>query len=175
MLVTASNVIAVFLMTILAASGAAKLASRASFRQTMEGLGLSPALAGFGVWAVPLAELLLAGLLLFDRTQVIAEVGIYGLILAFSWSVYRALSKKLTLSCNCFGDFVPEKFGWTTLFHIGVLAFLNTFLLMMQSTGLLAAPWQEWVAAVLSAGGCLMLYALGMTFMEYRKAWKLNG
>lgn len=168
---SAAHVLVIFLLVILIASGSAKLFGRDAFRQTLEGLGISPALSKLGMWAIPVFEILVAVFFLFASTQWLAEIGLVLLILSFAWSVYRALNKKLSLSCNCFGNLVSESFGKLTIFRIAVLAVIDGYLLFVPSTQLFQAPLADWIAAILLAIGSLMIYAVATTFYDYKQAW----
>ena len=167
-----AHVFLVFLFVVLITSGCAKLWTRDSFRQTLEGLGLSPSLAPFGMWAVPLFEVLVAVLLLLETTQRLAEIGLVLLVLSFIWSVYRVRKQKLSLSCNCFGNLTNEQFGKLTILRIAVLAVLDAYLLFVPAASLAQAAWEEWIAAILLSVGTLMFYAVATAFYEFKQSWK---
>lgn len=167
-----AHVLIVFLIVILVTSGSSKLKDRESFRLTLEGLGLSSTLAKIGVWTVPLVELLVAVLFLLKSTQWLAEIGLGLLVLSFAWSVYRAMSQKLSLSCNCFGNLTNESFGKLTIFRILLLALLDSYLLFIPSYSLFQAALPEWIASILFSVGCLMIYAVATTFYEFKQVWK---
>jgi uncharacterized membrane protein YphA (DoxX/SURF4 family) len=167
-----AHALIIFLLVVLITSGCSKLFNRHSFRQTLEGLGLPPALASFGMWAVPLFEIVVALLFLPQATRGLAEIGLGLLVLSFVWSVYRALSQKLSLSCNCFGNLADEQFGKLTIFRILVLAVIDGYLLFVPSDSLTQVTLGEWVAASLLSVGCLMIYAVATTFYDQKQAWK---
>lgn len=69
------------------------------------------AYASFVSYAVIIVELLIAGLLVFDRTRLIGHYFSLGLMTAFTVYIYVILNFSEFIPCSCGG--ILEKLGWT--------------------------------------------------------------
>jgi putative oxidoreductase len=85
--------------------------------------------AGILVWAVPLAELITAGLLVFNRTALSGLYMALGLMSAFTIYIALVLLHVFgRVPCSCGG--VLQKMGWVP--HL----FFNLFFLLLTVTGI---------------------------------------
>ena len=96
---------------VFAVAGAAKLRDGAGTRSTLEDFGLPAALVAPGALLLPLAELTVAGLLLFDPTAVAGAVGALVLLGAFMVGITVNLAQGRRPDCNCFGQLHSKPVG----------------------------------------------------------------
>src|SRR5690606_38662744 len=87
-------------------------------------LGQSPLLSAFAGWVAPgviVSELLVALLLLFERTRLIGLFGFYFLMVLFTTYIIIILNFTDFIPCSCGG--VLEQLGWTEhlLFNFGFM------------------------------------------------------
>jgi peroxiredoxin len=116
-------------------AGLAKLADRAGSAQALVDFGIPQMLARpFGL-ALPLGELAVALLLIFNTTTWLGAIGTFSLLLIFIVGISYNLAKGRQPDCQCFGKLHSEPIGWTTLVRNGFLALLAAFLIW-QGPGL---------------------------------------
>jgi thiol-disulfide isomerase/thioredoxin/uncharacterized membrane protein YphA (DoxX/SURF4 family) len=142
------------LAAVFALSGLAKLADLPGSRQALRDFGVPKVLAApLGV-ILPVAELALAGLLLFNHTAWWGAIGAFGLLLVFSAVVAFNLLRGRRPDCRCFGRFGTGPIGWGTLARNGALLGLAGFL-VWQGPGLPPLQWSAaaWVGLALVLGG----------------------
>jgi hypothetical protein len=113
------------LLYVVAAVG--KLLSRQSARQLAESFRLEGRLAVV-VRALPLAELALAGGLVFGVTARGAGVASCLLLVVFSMFVVRNLRQGRAEECHCFGKFHRSRIGWPMLLRNGLLAIASALI-----------------------------------------------
>src|SRR4051794_34593596 len=112
------------LACVFAVAGATKLRDRLGTRFTLEDFGLSAGLAGPGAALLPVAELSVAGLLLFDATAVAGALGALLLLGAFMAGITYNLAQGRRPDCNCFGQLQSKPIGPATLARNATLAIL---------------------------------------------------
>ena len=128
-------VIRILLSGVFFVAGLAKLADRAGSQQALVDFGLPQRLARpFGL-ALPLGELAVALLLIFNTTTWLGAIGTFSLLLIFIAGISYNLAKGRQPDCQCFGNLHSEPIGWTTLVRNGLLALLAAFLIW-QGPGL---------------------------------------
>lgn len=172
---TGAALVQVFLATILASAASAKLVDQRGFGNTLKEIDFPLRLISLAGAAIPVLEILTAGLLLWEPLRLWGEVSLLLLLCTFAWAAWKALSKGREVKCNCFGQLAPEVFGWKTVARIILLALLDGFLLLYPGpTRLDVAPMVEMVSAVLLSIGLLMLYAVGTALYEYRRGWAVR-
>lgn len=110
------------LAAVFAVAGAAKLRDRDGTTSTLEQFGLPPVWARPGALLLPLAELAVAGLLLFDSTARAGAAGAIGLLAAFAIAIAASLARGERPDCNCFGQVHSEPVSASTLVRNGLLA-----------------------------------------------------
>ncbi len=151
------------LVGVFALAGAAKLRDRPGTRSTLEDFGLPATLAGPGALALPIAELVVATLLLFDATAVAGAVGALILLGAFTGGITASLARGERPDCNCFGQLHSEPVGPRTLARNATLAALAAVVLALGPTDAGAAALHgvgRWDTATALAAGALALSAL---------------
>lgn len=158
----------VFLIAVFSVSAAAKLWDRTSFRRTLQDLQLPPILVNLGVFAVPAGELLFALLLLPNKTRMTGLLGLGAMLLIFSYAAWRASRLHQQISCNCFGNLVPETFGWHTAVKIVLLGIAVAYAIgwPMDYAHLWEIPLLELAAAGLISFALLLMYALWLVMKE---------
>jgi methylamine dehydrogenase accessory protein MauD len=110
------------LAAVFAVAGAAKLRDRRSAAQAAREFGVPKRLAGPVGLILPLAELTVAGLLLFPGTVLAGEAGALALLLLFSAAIGITLARGHAPDCHCFGRLHSAPASWRTLVRNGLLA-----------------------------------------------------
>lgn len=97
-------------------------------------VGQSPLLTGFGdtiPWLVISLEILVAGLLMFPRTRLVALFASFSLMTMFTAYIVAILNFSPYVPCSCGG--VLEKLGWTEhLIFNGVFVVLGLSGIVLQ-------------------------------------------
>jgi uncharacterized membrane protein YphA (DoxX/SURF4 family) len=106
--------------------------------------GQSPLLSAFASWvswAVVLSELLIAGLLLFDKTKNLALYLAFALMVMFTAYIIIILNFSSFVPCSCGG--VLEKLGWTEhlIFNIGYIVLAAVGIILQQKQKLKKMSW----------------------------------
>lgn len=133
--------ILLFLIRILLASvfliaGLAKLKDRAGSYQAMIDFGLPKRLAQPLGLTLPLIELAVALLLIFNTTAWIGAIGMLSLLLIFMIAITYNLAKGRQPDCHCFGQVHSAPIGWDTVVRNGLLALLAAFVIWQGPGGL---------------------------------------
>jgi peroxiredoxin/uncharacterized membrane protein YphA (DoxX/SURF4 family) len=103
------------LAVIFALSGLAKLVDRSGSRNAMREFGVSFTLITPFSIALPLLELLVAGLFIPAASVWWGALGALALLLFFTAAVSYHLARGHTPKCNCFGRISSKAIGWPTL------------------------------------------------------------
>jgi thiol-disulfide isomerase/thioredoxin/uncharacterized membrane protein YphA (DoxX/SURF4 family) len=147
-------------------SGVAKLLDLAGSQKAMRDFGLPEPLARVAGIGLPIAELLVAVLLLPSLTAPWAALGALVLLAAFIGGISYNLARGNTPNCHCFGQLQSEPIGRATLIRNGVLAAVALFI---GVAGFAYGPGPgifEWtddmtgLAWVVLIGGVIILAAL---------------
>jgi uncharacterized membrane protein YphA (DoxX/SURF4 family) len=109
------------LAAVLIAAGLAKLVDPSRTRESLAGFGVAPSLRAPVAIALPLAELLLAGLLVPRTTATGAAIAVAVLLLAFSGAIARAIALGERPDCNCFGALRSRPVGFPALVRNALL------------------------------------------------------
>jgi thiol-disulfide isomerase/thioredoxin len=117
-------VAALVLSAVFAVAGLAKLFDRTGARSAAQSFGIPERLSGAVGVALPLAELMVAGLLVSTSTRWWGGVAALGLLLLFCGAIGVALARGDRPDCHCFGQLHSEPIGPGTLVRNGVLAVL---------------------------------------------------
>lgn len=142
-------------------SGVAKLFGMEDFMKTFEQLEIKTSLARLLAPAVILLEIMASLLFILPQTQLVAYMIILFLLACFSWSVYRAYTRKLKVACNCFGNLQQETFGWNTVIRIVLLLAVDGYLMATGTTvDWFAYPLEEILYALVGSIGVLMIYMM---------------
>lgn len=163
-----------FLAIVFLVSGVAKLLSRHSFYDTLLEIGLKENSSAKTVsWLFPLAEIVVAVLLLIERTRLTGAIMILAMLILFVMISIRALAtKEKKINCQCFGNLVEESLGASTLIRSAVLFLcVIPLLLHREETGLYQLSGLEMEFAFLFSIGIIALYAL---LTAYWNRYRLN-
>jgi peroxiredoxin len=148
---------------VFAIAGAAKLRDREGTRLTLEDFGLPAGLALPGAMLLPLAELSVAGLLVFDPTAIAGALGALVLLGAFMVGITINLAQGRRPDCNCFGQLQSKPIGPGTLARNATLAILAGLVLAAGRTDAGATALDDLRSidtATALAAGALVLSAL---------------
>jgi peroxiredoxin len=133
------------LAAVLGVAGLAKLFDVSGTRRAIAEFGVSPALARPLAWALPLAELAIAGALLVRAATWWGALGALALLLLFTVVVTRALARGQQPSCGCFGQLTPSPVGSWTLARNAALLAMAGLVLAQDRPG---AGVEDWLASV---------------------------
>ena len=112
------------LAAIFAIAAATKLADRGGTREAVVAFGAPEWSAGALTLLLPLAELTVAGLLLWPETALYGAIGALVLLAIFSVAIGVSLARGRAPDCHCFGQLHSAPASWRTLARNGVLAAL---------------------------------------------------
>lgn len=127
LLVTVARVVLAF---VFAAAAWAKLTDGAGTRQAVHEFGMPATAAPAVAFAVPVAELTVAVLLIFGGSAAIAgAVGAVALLTLFTIAISVSLSRGRRPDCHCFGRVRTEAVSARTLVRNGVLMAVALFVL----------------------------------------------
>ncbi len=105
-------------------AGVAKFADPAGTRTAVGEFGAPASLVRSLAVVIPLAELVVAVLLVYGPTRTIGGVGALGLLALFSGAIAVRLARGQAPDCHCFGQLHSAPVSWKTLVRNGVLATL---------------------------------------------------
>lgn len=112
------------LAAVFAAASVAKLADRTGTKRAVVDFGAPERFAALLALGLPIAELIVAVLVLPGTTAVVGALGALALLLLFSGAIVWNLARGRTPDCHCFGQLHSEPAGRKTLVRNGVLAVL---------------------------------------------------
>jgi thiol-disulfide isomerase/thioredoxin/uncharacterized membrane protein YphA (DoxX/SURF4 family) len=155
------------LAALFAVAGAAKLRDRDGTATTLEQFGLAPGWARPGALLLPLAELGVAALLVFDPTARAGAAGAIGLLAAFAVAISASLARGERPDCNCFGQVHSEPVGASTLVRNGLLALPAGLVLAAGGRGAAASALDglgglDTATSLAAAALALVVVALGV-------------
>ena len=138
------------LAVVFGVAGVAKLTDPEGARQALIGFGVSEELAkGLG-WILPIAEILVALLLLPLQTAWLGGIGALTLLLVFSVGIGVNLVRGHTPDCHCFGQLHSEPVSWQMFARNLALAAVASTIVVAGPThpGLSAFAWMADLKAV---------------------------
>ena len=121
---TLTLVAALILAGVFGVAGVAKLRDRKGTREAVRAFGAPALLVPAIALVLPLAELAVAGALLFPATRFAGAVGALGLLVLFSAAIAVSLARGKTPDCHCFGQLHSAPTSWKTLARNGLLGAL---------------------------------------------------
>nr|WP_243867556.1 MauE/DoxX family redox-associated membrane protein [Paenibacillus sp. BK720] len=158
-----------FIATLFLISSLYKWINLGEFRTTMKELKIPKPLIPFGVFGVPLAELVVSVSFVIDRYTFPAELLLFALLISFGWSVYRARGKHL--ECNCFGSISEEEFGKTTVGRIVVFFVLGILLFVNRNIQHLATfTLQMFLISIITSLGIFAAYLTAMVLYQFKQS-----
>lgn len=131
------------LATVFVAAGIAKLVDPGGSRKGAIDLGAPAWLAAPIGILLPVTEIVVAALLVPDRSAWWGGVGALALLLAFLAVVGISLARGRKPTCRCFGQLHARPIGWPTLARNGVLALVALLIVRAgpHDAGLSVARW----------------------------------
>ena len=117
------------LAAVFATAGVTKLLDRSGARASMRGFGVPESLAGISAVLLPMAELLVAEMLVWVGTAVWAALGALMLLALFSVAIAANMALGRAPDCHCFGQLHSEPAGWSTLARNVALGLVAGFVL----------------------------------------------
>ncbi len=112
------------LAAVFAVAAVTKLTDRGGTREAVVAFGAPEWSAGTLALLLPVAELAVAGLLLFPETAAYGAIGALVLLAIFSVAIGVSLARGRAPDCHCFGQLHSAPASWKTLARNGVLAAL---------------------------------------------------
>ncbi len=165
----------IFISTIFLISSLGKLSGLSGFQASLTELELNKKAARVISYGVPIVELCLSVLLMLGSPySILAEFGIFILLVGFSWSVWRARQIGSAVKCNCFGNLVNEKLGPSTIAKIVFILVFDLYLLMNNhlSRDITDFPLSEICSMVYSSVSLFLIYSVLMFVNIKRPARK---
>lgn len=132
---TFSKVLASMLVILFIYAGLSKLMDYSTFRFQ---LGRSPyvtGIAGFVAWSMPVAEIVTALLLTFQRTRLFGFYSSFFIMVLFTGYIYAMLRYSPFLPCSCGG--VLSAMSWQQ--HL----YFNVFFVLVSAAGVLSMSAQK--------------------------------
>ena len=162
---------------IFALAGVGKLLDLSGSQQAVRNFGLPERLAKPGGIALPIAELIIAALLLPVTTAKYGAIAAFLLMLVFIAAIANQLRKGNQPDCHCFGQIHSAPAGPTTLIRNGIFAVVALFVAIAgwDDAGTSLTGWMhdrsgfEWFVLALSviaiaglaASGWIIIHILG--------------
>jgi len=164
-----------FLMAVIfLTSSVSKFVSPKTFHRTLIQLGIRGRQVRLLGWFIPSIEILTALLLVVPGGQRSGQITMLILLLGFTAVVGKAIIKKTDTDCNCFGSFLPEKLGTSTLIRLIVLIGVTVFLIASEPVELYALPVEQLIFQVLASTGWFAIYILSAQVIRQFKALRAS-
>ncbi|MCE5169811.1 hypothetical protein LQV63_10850 [Paenibacillus profundus] len=158
----------VFLATIMIAAACLKLLSIPSFKRTLLQLGIFVRNPFIGVLFIVGLEFAAGILMFWDAVHRWGLLLNMILIAGYCWAVWRTVRSKMTITCNCFGDLMPNQLGRKTVYRIALL-FLITIALYWGDASIKSTDGFEILIAMLISIAVIAFTALSKSFIDYKK------
>lgn len=120
------------LAAVFATAGISKLMDRAGSQKSLVDFGVPPSLTRPLAWALPIAELVGAALVMPAATARGAALLLLALLLLFIAGIGVNLARGRTPECHCFGQLHSAPVGWQTLVRNTVLAAMAVLVISYQ-------------------------------------------
>ena len=159
---------------VFAAAGATKLADLAGSRRAMRGFGLPGPLAAPAGVALPVAELLVAVLLLPAATAGWAALGAAALLLAFVGAIAFNLARGRTPDCHCFGQLHSGPIGRPTLIRNALLALVALPVAVSGINGKPGTSVSGWLGGLSGAGLAMLVIFLALLGVLVGAVWLMT-
>ena len=118
----------VFIASVFAVAGVAKLADRAGSEQSVIEFGVPAALARPVAWLLPVVEMACAVALLLGSWSQAGAVAALALFVLFTAAISINLLRGRRPACHCFGQLHAAPIGWTTVVRNACLAALSAMI-----------------------------------------------
>ena len=176
---TLTLVAALSLAGVFGIAGVAKLRDRKGTRVAVRAFGAPALLVSTIALVLPLAELVVAGALLFPATRFAGAVGALGLLVLFTAAIAVSLARGRTPECHCFGQLHSTPTSWKTLVRNGLLGAVAGGLVIATRNDAGLSAW-GWIAARTAPelgliAGVLavvtLITAIGASFLALTRAY----
>ncbi|TXF77796.1 DoxX family protein [Chryseobacterium sp.] len=159
--VLAVQIISYFFVLLFCYAAVSKMLDFENFQVQIGQSPLLSAYAGFVSYAVIAAELVIAGLLLYERTRLVGLYASFTLMVAFTVYIYLILNYSDFVPCSCGG--ILEKMGWTEhlIFNVGCVVLAAAGALVMekdQAAGLRRPVLKMVMMFLIGSGGMVVLF-----------------
>ena len=157
-----------------------KLADRPGSRRALTEFGAPAVLAAPLAIFLPLAELVVATLLIPSSTAWLGALGVLSLLILFVLGIAANLVQGRKPDCHCFGQLHSAPAGWKTLLRNGMLAAVAGFV-VWQGPGGVGPSGLGWLADFTGAqlvtllGGLLVLGLLAVQWWFLMHVLRQNG
>ncbi|SDG58907.1 DoxX protein [Fontibacillus panacisegetis] len=158
--------IRIFLATLMICTGLLKIASYKSFKTTVLLLIQRERLGQFGAILIISLEIACGILLFMDKFTVFGNLILVLLNATFIWSVWKASKLNIKVTCNCFGDWIPEELGKSTLFRIIPLLIISITMFLWNDR-ITMSNLYEIILSILFSISLIGVYAMGKSFKDY--------
>jgi thiol-disulfide isomerase/thioredoxin len=167
------------LAAVFAVAAVTKLADRRGTREAVVAFGAPEWSSGALALLLPLAELTVAGLLLWPETAVYGAIGALLLLGIFSVAIGVSLARGRAPDCHCFGQLHSAPTSWKTLVRNGVLAALAVVSLVgnVSDDQESATAWlgdlegAELLALIVAAAAVGVLVVGGAAFLTLMRSY----
>ncbi|MBW7891306.1 MAG: DoxX family membrane protein [Chitinophagaceae bacterium] len=121
------DIISGLLILLFVYAGLSKLLDYADFKFQLSRSPFVTKVAGLVAWAVPASEIVVALLLVFNRTRLLGFYASFFLMLLFTGYIYAMLHYSYYVPCSCGGVLSQMSWGQHLIFNIAftILAFLG--------------------------------------------------
>jgi thiol-disulfide isomerase/thioredoxin len=147
------------LAAVFVVAAVAKLTDRAGTRKALREFGAPASLVSLLVFGLPLAELVVAALILNGPTRTAGGAGALGLLIIFSAAIAVRLARGDAPDCHCFGQLHSAPVSWKTLARNGVLAVLAATALTAGLRGDATSAF-AWIANIDSLRALAIVFAI---------------
>ena len=113
-------------------TGVSKLLDYQTFRRQLSQSPFITSYATLLAWALPISEIVIAGMLCFNRSRLAGLYGSFFLLCLFTFYLTAMLQLSYTIPCSCGG--VLQSLSWQS--HI----ILNIFFILLATAGTLLYP-----------------------------------
>ena len=123
-------ILRITLAAVFGVAGIAKLFDPAGLEKAFGDFGVPRLVAKPMVYLLPMFELAIAGLLLFESTSWSGAIGATGLFVLFTAGMLYQMAKGNAPDCHCFGQIHSEPIGVTSVGRNVLLLILSAFLII---------------------------------------------
>lgn len=162
------------LFGVFAVAAVTKFLDLAGSQEAMRGFGLPDSLAKPAGIALPVAELVVALLLLPVATAGWGGVGAVLLLAAFVGGIAFSLARGRTPDCHCFGQLHSEPIGRGTLIRNGLLALVALAVAIRGLAGDPGVSVVGWMGDLSGAGWALLVGGVVVLALLAGMAWLLT-
>lgn len=140
---TSVTIISYFFILLFVYAAVSKIMDFEAFQVQLAQSPLLSAYAGLISYAVIVAELIIVGLLCFNRTRLTGLYASFGLMISFTVYIYLILNYSEFVPCSCGG--ILEKMGWTEHLIFNIVCIILAFIALMIIEKRMGAQWKGYL------------------------------